>query len=99
MADNIEGPRIQGQFKGATTDIDRRHGDPDLGGLSSGEKATLTRSERYGDEVHFLEGAPKEKQEAAERFKAELAGKATPQNADARADHPLSNPKNREAQA
>lgn len=34
----MAGPRIQGVFKGATTDIDRRHGDPDLGGLSSGEK-------------------------------------------------------------
>lgn len=141
----VLGPRIQGQFKGATTDIDRRHGDPDMAGLSSGEKvrlmadrlqahacsgklpdrdsgcrlqccdslyaccdshpayhapadwcghpapppallntdllipgplapialpqATLTRSERYGDEVHFLKDAPPEKQEAAERFK------------------------------
>ncbi|KAL4450063.1 hypothetical protein ABPG77_010732 [Micractinium sp. CCAP 211/92] len=70
-----------------------------MAGLSSGEKATLTRSERYGDEVHFLKDAPPEKQEAAERFKAEMAGKSTPQNADARADDPLSNPKNREAQA
>lgn len=31
--------------------------------------------------------------------RAEMAGKSTPQNADARADDPLSNPKNREAQA
>lgn len=27
---------IVGAFKGVTTDIDRRHGDPDMGGLSSG---------------------------------------------------------------
>ena len=24
-----------------------------MGGLSSGEKATVTRAERYGDEIHF----------------------------------------------
>lgn len=28
-----------------------RHGDPDLDGLSSGEKAAITRVERYGDEL------------------------------------------------
>ena len=35
-----EGPRIQGEFKAATADIDRRHGDPKMGGLSSGEKVS-----------------------------------------------------------
>ncbi|GAB4816071.1 hypothetical protein N2152v2_003117 [Parachlorella kessleri] len=95
---NVEGPRIQGQFKGATTDIDRRHGDPDMGGLSSGEKATVTRAERYGDEIHFAKDNP-EKQEAVERFKKEQMGKASRENEDARADNPLSDQKNREAQS
>ena len=164
----------------AHADIDRRHGDPGMGGLSSGEKvrqtcghmcchmaathvtapqapsmgkatgdpatlltpamplpaaclsplqAAITRSERYGDELHFEKDAPPEKQEAIQQFKwvrswetqltppdcprhrcwfhifptmfpcrEEQMGKSTPQNADARADDPLSNPKNREAQ-
>ena len=33
-----------------------------------------------------------------QRFKAEEMGKSTPQNADARADDPLSDPKNRAEQ-
>ena len=40
LAGGAEGPRIQGEFKAATTDIDRRHGDPEMGGLSSGEKVS-----------------------------------------------------------
>ncbi|PSC72267.1 28S ribosomal [Micractinium conductrix] len=95
---NVEGPRIQGQFKGATTDIDRRHGDPEFGGLSSGEKAAITRSMRYGDELTFEKDASPEKKEAILRFRQEQAGKATPENEDARADDPLSNPKNAAAQ-
>lgn len=44
--ENVEGPRIQGQFKGATTDIDRRHGDPESGGLSSGAGGILLDNKR-----------------------------------------------------
>lgn len=44
-----------------------------------------------------LQGDPK-KAEAVERFKAEQMGQASPENADARADNPLSDPKNMAAQ-
>ena len=52
-----------------TTDIDRRHGDPDLGGLSSGEKAALSR----GQQVKSVEES-QEKKEAAERYMAQKHG-------------------------
>lgn len=44
----------QGQFIEEPGKIDRRHGDPDAGGLSSGEKASITRAKKFGDELHFL---------------------------------------------
>lgn len=34
-----------GQFQGKTTDTDKRHGDPEFAGLSSGEKAALSRGQ------------------------------------------------------
>jgi hypothetical protein len=55
---------------------DKRHGDPEKGGLSSGQKAAITRAAKAeqagekGNELHFLKDNP-EKQEAAEEYKKE----------------------------
>ncbi|KAG7674352.1 hypothetical protein Ndes2526B_g05078 [Nannochloris sp. 'desiccata'] len=59
----------QGQFKGVTTDVDKRHGDPNLAGLSSGEKAALSR----GQEPKGVQES-EEKKEAAERYMAQKQG-------------------------
>lgn len=37
--------KTQGKFKGVTTDTDKRHSDPEYGGLSSGEKAAISRGQ------------------------------------------------------
>lgn len=50
----------------AKTASDKRHGDPEMGGLTSGEKATLSR----GQTPKSLEGNP-EKQAAADRYLAQ----------------------------
>jgi hypothetical protein len=57
---------LPGQAKTAS---DKRHGDPEMGGLTSGEKATLSR----GQTPKSLEGNP-EKQEAADRYLAMKRG-------------------------
>jgi hypothetical protein len=54
---------------GVTTDIDRRHGDPEYAGLSSGEKAALSR----GQEPKGVQES-EEKREAAERYMSEKQG-------------------------
>ncbi|PRW57162.1 hypothetical protein C2E21_3905 [Chlorella sorokiniana] len=79
--------------EGATTDIDRRHGDPDAGGLSSGEKAAATRAVKYGDELQFLEDASPEKRAAAEEHMSNVRP-----DPSERADHPLSNQANKKRQ-
>ncbi|KAI7838278.1 hypothetical protein COHA_007932 [Chlorella ohadii] len=53
----------QGVFRGATTDTDRRHGDPDAGGLTSGEKSAVSR----GYIPKTAEG-DQSKQEAAQQY-------------------------------
>jgi hypothetical protein len=54
---------------GVTTDVDKRHGDPNLAGLSSGEKAALSR----GQEPKGVQES-EEKKEAAERYMAQKQG-------------------------
>ncbi|PSC73875.1 fatty acid desaturase [Micractinium conductrix] len=58
----------------ASKDVDKRHGDPDHGGLSSGEKAAITREVHGGGEFKFLEKHP-EKAAAAEEYRKEVLGK------------------------
>jgi hypothetical protein len=41
----IRPPRPAGEFQGKTSDVDKRHGDPEYGGLTSGEKAALSRGQ------------------------------------------------------
>lgn len=65
MSDTSTGNN-QGSFVGRTTDVDKRHGDPNMGGLSSGEKAALSR----GQEPKGVR-EDSEKREAAERYMAE----------------------------
>ncbi|PRW55903.1 hypothetical protein C2E21_4992 [Chlorella sorokiniana] len=53
----------QGVFQGKTSDVDRRHGDPDAGGLTSGEKSAVAR----GYMPKTAEG-DESKQEAAQQY-------------------------------
>jgi hypothetical protein len=54
---------------GATTDTDKRHGDPEYGGLTSGEKAALSR----GQEPKGVQES-EAKREGAARYLAEKHG-------------------------
>ncbi|PSC68501.1 plant MCA23-20 [Micractinium conductrix] len=56
----------QGVFQGKTSDVDRRHGDPDQGGLTSGEKSAVSR----GYMPKTAEG-DEGKQEAAQQYAQE----------------------------
>ncbi|EIE24394.1 hypothetical protein COCSUDRAFT_61819 [Coccomyxa subellipsoidea C-169] len=54
MADSKDGAQHQGVFKqDQPGKIDKRHGDPDAGGKTSGQKAADTRAERYGEQIHY----------------------------------------------
>eukprot|EP00887_Chlorella_sp_A99_P000499 scaffold17.g499.t1 len=44
---------------------DKRHHDPEHGGLSTGEKSAITRAVKEGRELHFTDEHP-EKKKAAE---------------------------------
>ncbi|KAL4437403.1 hypothetical protein ABPG75_004542 [Micractinium tetrahymenae] len=59
----------QGEFQGKTTDIDRRHGDPEQGGLTSGEKSAVARG--Y---MPKTAAEDPQKQEAAEQYASEKGG-------------------------
>lgn len=52
---------------------DKRHGDPEHGGLSSGEKSAITRAVKEGREIHFTDKHPEHAQ-AAEEFRKEVSG-------------------------
>eukprot|EP00887_Chlorella_sp_A99_P006112 scaffold22.g6112.t1 len=62
------GDAEKGKFKGATTDVDKRHGDPSEGGLTSGEKSAVSRGYMPSTAVGT------EKEEAARAY-AEEKGK------------------------
>ncbi|KAI3429859.1 hypothetical protein D9Q98_010170 [Chlorella vulgaris] len=60
------GDAEKGTFKGVTTDVDRRHGDPEQGGLTSGEKSAVARG--Y---VPKTAAGDSEKQEAVQQLAEE----------------------------
>lgn len=65
----VETTHNRGDFIPEEGKIDRRHGDPEEGGLSSGEKASIARADRYGDELPFTKDP--EKRKAAEAYAQE----------------------------
>ena len=52
---------------------DKRHGDPEHGGLTSGEKSAISRAVKEGREIHFTDKHPEHAQ-AAEEFRKEVSG-------------------------